>query len=129
MFSSLFVEISFLKEKMTKDNIRIITKADLFFGIFAGITVITGLLRMFYFGKGVDYYLINPLFIIKLVIFVLVGLLSVYPTITFLETRKVKDEIININHFNSIKLIIIVEVILLILIPFLAVLVTNGFGI
>ncbi len=51
---------------MTKTKLKVITKADLFFGIFAGITVISGLLRMFYFGKGVEYYLINSLFIIKL---------------------------------------------------------------
>lgn len=110
---------------MTKNSIRLIIKADLLFGIFAGITVITGLLRMFYFGKGVDYYLINPLFIIKLSIFVLIGLLSVYPTITFLKIRKVKDEVINMTQFNTIKLIITVEIILLLLIPFLAILVTN----
>lgn len=125
MFSSLIVEMSILNEKMTKNSIRLIIKADLLFGIFAGITVITGLLRMFYFGKGVDYYLINPLFIIKLSIFVLIGLLSVYPTITFLKIRKVKDEVINMTQFNTIKLIITVEIILLLLIPFLAILVTN----
>ncbi len=129
MFSSLIVEISLLNGKITKDNIRLITKADLFFGIFAGITVITGLLRMFYFGKGVDYYLINPLFIIKLTIFILVGLLSVYPTITFLKSRKVKDKVIILTDLKRIKLIVAVEIIFLLLIPFLGVLVRNGYGI
>ena len=126
LFSSLIVELIFLKREMTMDRAKIVAKADLSFGIFAGLTAIFGLLNMFYFGKGTDYYLRNTLFIIKLSAFILVGLLSTYPTITFLKIRKHKEDIIHLKSQQAIKLIIIVEIALLIIIPFLGVLVANG---
>jgi putative membrane protein len=45
-------------------------------------------LRVLYFGKGTDYYLNNPVFYIKLSIFLVVGLLSIYPTISFINWIK-----------------------------------------
>ena len=129
MFSSLIVEMSLLKHEITRKDMRLILEADLLFGVFAGITAVSGLLRMFYFGKGIDYYLINPLFIIKLAAFLIVGLLSVFPTITFLKIRKLRKDVSVINHYGIIKLIIRIEFILLLFIPLFAVLVTNGFGI
>ncbi len=129
MFSSLVVELTVLKKEMNRKEAGKLVKADLLFGIFAGLTAIFGLLRMFYYGKGVDYYLINPLFIIKLSAFILVGLLSIYPTITFLKLRKTKREIINLKQHKIIKLLIITEIAMLLIIPLLAVLVANGIGV
>lgn len=128
LFSSLIVELTFLKKEMDKDDLKKITKADLFFGIFAGLTVVLGLLRMFYFGKGVDYYLMNSLFTIKLSAFLIVGLLSIYPTVTFIKTRKVKSNVIHLQQYATIKRILMTELAILLFIPFLAVLVANGFG-
>lgn len=129
LFSSLIIELALLKKEMTKNDIKIITKADLFFGISAGVTVVLGLLRMYHFGKGVDYYLMNHLFIMKLSAFAIVGVLSIYPTITFLKARKIKEDKIQLENFKPIKLIILFEITILLIIPFLAVLVTNGLGI
>ena len=129
MFSSLVVELTVLKKEMNRKEAGKLVKADLLFGIFAGLTAIFGLLRMFYYGKGVDYYLINPLFIIKLSAFILVGLLSIYPTITFLKLRKTKREIINLKQHKIMKLLIITEIAMLLIIPLLAVLVANGIGV
>ena len=129
MFSSLVVELTVLKKEMTRKEAVTLVKADLFFGIFAGLTVVFGLLRMFYLGKGVDYYLMNPLFIIKLSVFILVGLLSVYPTVTFLKIRKSIEKKILINRYEKIKFIVVIEIIMLLILPLLAVLVANGFGV
>ncbi len=128
MFASLVVELTLLKKEMSRKNAAILIKADLSFGIFAILTAVFGLLRMFYFGKGVDYYLINPLFIIKLSAFILVGLLSIYPTVTFLKLRKNLEEKIFIKQYGKIKRIIFIEILMLLILPFLAVLVANGWG-
>lgn len=128
VFSSLLIEISYLNDKMTIQSVRTLTKADMFFGISAVVTVISGILRMLYFGKGIEFYLSNPLFIIKLSTFIGIGLLSIYPTITFIRAKKTKQKIMFIKHFKTIKMILIFELALLFLIPFLAILVTNGLG-
>ena len=53
----------------------------------------TGLLKYFLYGKGVAFYSHNYLMWIKLGMFTLVGLLSIYPTVYFLEWRKkIKEE-------------------------------------
>ena len=111
---------------MTSSNFVILKKADLFFVIFAGLTVFTGLFRMYYFGKGDDYYLSNPLFVLKFSLFIFIGLVSIYPTIQFVKSGKLKIEFIEFKHFNLIILLLIIKLILLLVIPFLAVLVAKG---
>jgi putative membrane protein len=62
LFSSLIIEIIFLKQNnMTIQSNGKILKVDLFFGISAGVILISGLLRMFNLGKGVDFLFIQPL--------------------------------------------------------------------
>jgi len=128
LFSALIVELSIIKKKMILDNLVLLRKADLFFGVFAGFTIITGLLRMYYFGKGDNYYLSNQIFIMKFLLFIIVGLLSIYPTVQFLKSRKLKSEFIELENFKTIKSLLIIELILLVLTPFLAVLVARGIG-
>lgn len=129
LFSTLIIEVNIIKKKMTNHNFRILKKADLFFGLFAILTISTGILRMYYFGKGVNYYLSNHLFLLKLLLFILVGLLSIYPTIQFLKLRKLKIEFIEFKHYKIILLLLRIELILLLIIPFFAVLVAKGIGI
>ena len=50
--------------------------------------LVDGLLRVFYFEKGADYYFSSGTFIAKLSLVVIVGLLSIVPTIEFLSSHK-----------------------------------------
>lgn len=47
-----------------------------------------GLLRVFYFEKGAYYYFHTWSFIAKLALFLIVGLVSIVPTLEFLSWRK-----------------------------------------
>jgi putative membrane protein len=111
---------------MTRSNFILLKKADLFFGIFALLTVATGLFRIYYYGKGEDYYLSNLIFVLKVSLFILVGLLSIYPALQFLKSRKLNIETVELKNFRIIRFLFIIEVILLLIIPFLAVLVAKG---
>jgi putative membrane protein len=51
-----------------------------------------GLLRVFHFEKGSLYYANSAAFIAKMTLFVIVALLSIYPTLTFLSWRKALAE-------------------------------------
>ncbi len=62
--------------------------ADLAFGASAGTILVVGFLRVFYFEKGSSYYFHSVPFIAKLTLFVIVSLLSIYPTVEFLSWRK-----------------------------------------
>ena len=65
-----------------------LVKADAVLGAAAGILLAVGLLRVFYFEKGEDYYFHSHAFLAKLSIFIAVGLLSIIPTMEFLSWRK-----------------------------------------
>jgi len=58
------------------------------YGITAVLLLVVGLLRVFHGIKGEDFYLHNPWFHAKIGTFVLVALLSIWPTLRFLRWRK-----------------------------------------
>jgi hypothetical protein len=57
-------------------------------GAAAGILLVVGLLRVFFFEKGADYYFHSHAFMTKFSIFIAVALLSIVPTLEFLSWRK-----------------------------------------
>jgi len=87
-FAALTVEVFNLKPEMTLDEAKRVAFADAAYGIAATAILITGILRVLYFGKGTDYYLNNPFFYAKMGVFIIVSLFSLYPTFTFLSWIK-----------------------------------------
>src|SRR5574338_1504766 len=71
------------------EEVRRIQRADLLYGISAGLLLIVGLLRVFFFEKGPAYYSHNPFFWLKMDAFLVVGLLSIDPTIRYLRWNKI----------------------------------------
>jgi len=57
-------------------------------GASATLLLVVGLLRVFFFEKGADYYFHSHAFMTKFSIFIAVALLSIIPTIEFLSWRK-----------------------------------------
>lgn len=126
LFSALMIELVILEKIMTNKKIALLKKADLIFGISSGLVILTGILRVYFFGKGVNYYVSNSLFILKISLFIIIGLLSIYPTITFIKSDKKGKEPQEINNFKLIRIILKVELILFLVIPLLAVFIANG---
>ena len=87
IFATVFVEWQTMSRTPTYAEARRIQLCDKWFGIFAGVVLVVGLLRVFYFEKGKAFYTSNPFFHAKLMLFVLVGLLSIYPTVRFIKWR------------------------------------------
>ena len=86
--AALVLQIALLTDSPTIEIAKRIQRADRAYGLMAILVLVMGLLRVFYFEKGADYYFGNTYFIIKLGLFVLVGLISAYPTITYLGWNK-----------------------------------------
>ncbi len=91
-FAALSVEILTLKKDLTLEAAWRIVMADSVYGLSALGVMITGILRVMYFGKGSDYYLGNHIFYTKIGLFIIVGLLSLYPTFFFIRwIEKLRD--------------------------------------
>lgn len=69
-------------------NPRRVLLADNFWGLSALILLVTGGMRAFSgFEKGTDYYLHQPLFHLKMTLFVLILLLELAPMVTLIKWR------------------------------------------
>ena len=91
-FAALTIEILTLKKDLSLENAWRIVIADSVYGLSATVVLVTGILRVMYFGKGADYYLGNHVFYTKIGIFIIVGLLSLYPTFFFIRwITKLRD--------------------------------------
>ena len=88
LFAALVVELILISEVLTVGTARRLQVADMVFGISAGVLIVVGLLRVFYFEKGAYYYFHTWTFIAKLTLFLIIGLVSIVPTREFLSWRK-----------------------------------------
>ena len=88
LVAALAAEMVLLKGEVTAQIARRLARIDAVYGASAGILLVVGLLRVFYFEKGAAYYFHSAPFIAKLALFVAVGLLSIYPTVTFRRWSK-----------------------------------------
>lgn len=123
----LISEYCLLQNEMSGNEIKRIFKIDGLYGFFALTIVAAGLILWFSVGKPAEYYTKNPIFHAKVGLYVIVGLLSLYPTRFLWKYRKASDvEIINVP--KNLKRVIAIELIILFLIPLLAALMAQGIG-
>jgi putative membrane protein len=88
LVSALTVEVVLLGGEIDLDAARRLQRADMALGLCAGVLLAVGLARVFFFEKGASYYFHSGPFIAKLVTFIVVALLSIFPTLVFLSWRK-----------------------------------------
>ncbi|MDQ5887933.1 MAG: hypothetical protein RL210_1829 [Pseudomonadota bacterium] len=129
MMALLAMEHLLFNEKLDLARSRLLLRIDALYGTLAGIQIGTGIWRM-WLEKGSAYYLSNPLFHAKIGLFALVGLLSLYPTLTFLAwrtgLRQQQAPQIAPGKARLVTMIIRLELLGLLLIPLLATLIADG---
>jgi putative membrane protein len=133
-FIALFVWIGaltsehlLLKPQMSRAEIARLARIDAVYGLSAVLVVAAGLTLWFGVGKPADFYSSNWIFHTKVGLAIIVGLLSIYPTVFFIKNRKgQEDEIIDIP--SNVKLLIRVQLTLMLIIPLLATLMAKGIG-
>ena len=132
VFAALFMELVLIKGELTFWSARKILLYDLVYGVAAGVLVVAGLLRVFYFEKGAHYYFHSIPLIAKLALFTIVGLLSIYPARVFLAWRPglKRGELpaLDDDRRHRIATIIHVELTGITLVILCAVLMAKGFG-
>jgi putative membrane protein len=87
LVAALAVELVLIRQELTLDTARKLPIIDAVLGASAGILLIVGLLRVFFFEKGAQYYWSSHAFLTKFAVFIIVALLSIVPTMEFLSWR------------------------------------------
>lgn len=118
-------------EWMNAAVVERLRKIDLIYGIAAVAVLVTGLLRVFLGAKGASWYASNPLFYVKLALFVAIGLLSIKPTLMFARwqrTLKASGALPGPAEIQKVRRLVMVQAHILPFIPLAAVFLARGFG-
>jgi len=136
-FAAIFSLVWFLAKEWTllragpaTLDVERIAKADLGFGILAVAVLLTGGLRAALGLKGWAFYAHNPVFHLKVTLFVVVGLVSIVPTLAFLRWRKARraDAAFRVPEaeWRRVRRCLVIELHLIALIPLAAVIMARG---
>ena len=122
----LIAEHIMLKPSLPLDSLRKLARIDGIYGAAAFVVLMAGLLMWFSVGKPASFYTGNPIFLLKVSLFVIMGLLSIYPTVFIIRAARARTATIEIPR--QIILLVRMELLLLCIIPLLAVLMAKGIG-
>jgi putative membrane protein len=124
LVAAIAVELVLIRD-LSERTARRLAITDAVLGMSAGVLLVVGLLRVFYFEKGAAYYFSNWAFLAKLALFLAVALLSIYPTVKFLSWRKKAPEA---GSVPAIRRILHLELLAVVLILLFAALMARGTG-
>ncbi len=88
LVSALAVEFILIGQELSLATARRLVFTDAVLGGSAAILLVVGLLRVFFFEKGADYYFHSHAFMTKFSVFIAVALLSIVPTLEFLSCAR-----------------------------------------
>ena len=127
--SVVFTQHMLLKKSMLRSELLKVHRLDLVYGIAAIVVFVTGMIQ--WIGEGyaqpAEIYSKNPVFHTKVTLFLLVGLLSVYPTIYYFKRKKGNPED-TVEISKGVIMTVRLELLLLFIIPLLATLMARGVG-
>jgi putative membrane protein len=125
--ASVLGEWWLIRPQHSRKEIQQLSRFDAVYGISVLIAIAAGFTLWFVVGKPAAYYTNNSIFLLKVGLAVLLGILSAYPSIHFARHKKGNEE----DNISTPKLVIHMiraEAILIFIIPFLATLMARGFG-
>jgi putative membrane protein len=127
LFGVLFAELIAVRKGMDKAMVTRIAAVDLWYGILAALIIIVGFSRAVFAAKGWTYYQRNGFFWAKIGTFAVIGLLSVPPTIRFIQWRKAGVAPSD-SQVTSVRRYLHAEVVLFALLPIFAAAMARGYG-
>jgi putative membrane protein len=132
LFGALVAELVLTKSELTLTSARSLLRMDAAYGMSAMLLIVVGFLRVFYTEKGATYYFGSAPFILKISLFVIVGLLSIKPTREFLSWRAMLTQqqlpVFSDDKRRIIRRTIHIELTLLVIILLCAALMARGIG-
>jgi len=125
---ALVSEHILLQKRMTRSQLGVVARVDAVYGM-AALTLLAAGLTLWLggFGKPTAFYSGNWIFHTKISLFLVIGLLSIYPTVFFIRSRKGNaGEVVEVP--SKVFWLLRCELALLAIIPLLAGLMAKGIG-
>jgi len=132
LFGFLTAEAVLIRRTLDREGVRLLGRVDLWYFGSAIAVLATGIARMSLGAKGTDFYLSAWPIYVKLGLFLVVGTMSVYPTLAFIRWRR------ELGHDHAwtlpppqqrtMRRMVMIEIHLAALIPAVAVVMSRGLG-
>lgn len=128
----LAAELAIMRRGFKGERVALLGIVDLGFGISAAVVLVAGFLRVFYGATDPAFYLGNWVFWAKIGAFLVVGLLSLPPTLTIFAWRR--EALIDAEFtppdaaITRVRRFMLAEVAVLPLIPVFAAMMARGIG-
>lgn len=124
--SALVAQHVLLKAEINQQQLKQLKVIDRVYGVSAFVVLLSGLALLLWVGKPAEFYAKNPVFHIKMTLFVLMAVLSLAPTIFLIKQKSANVQQIQVPKY--LIHIVRFESLLLILIPLAAVFMAAGVG-
>jgi putative membrane protein len=132
LFGFLTAEAMLIRATLDANGIRLLGRIDLWYFGAAMVVLVTGFLRLGLGAKGADFYLASWPIYVKIGLFLLVAIVSIYPTMAFMRWRRMleRDPAWRPEEGERIRYrkLVMAEVHLVALIPVFAVIMARGLG-
>jgi putative membrane protein len=126
LIATLAIQNVLMRPSLNREELQRLVRVDALYGLSALVTLSAGLTLWLWVGKSSAFYSQNPLFLAKIGLFAVIGVLSLWPTRFLLRARKPNSE--NTHIPNSVRLIKRVELLMFWSLPFLATAMARGLG-
>jgi putative membrane protein len=130
LVSAVAIEFVLIRSELTLSSARRLQVTDLVLGIAAGALLVVGLLRVFFFEKGAAYYFHSHAFLAKFALFIVIGLLSIIPTMEFLSwSRAIKAgqvPVVEAKKLRRVTMVIHIELAAIVIILLCAAIMARG---
>lgn len=116
-------------EWMNAAVVQRLARVDMIYAASAVLVLLTGVARTVWGVKGAGWYWSQPLLHIKFTLFVVIGLLSIRPTLTFIRWKKAlaaNGSLPTATEVRSTRRLVMVQAHLMLLIPLAAVMLARG---
>jgi putative membrane protein len=127
LFGVLFAELVLVRKGVDAATIGRVGRIDLMYGAVAGLIVAVGFGRAFFAAKGWAYYSHNLFFHLKVGTFLVIGLLSIPPTLAYIRWRR-GGITPNDAQVAGVRRWLLAELVLFALLPAFAAAMARGYG-
>ena len=125
--SALALEMVLFRTEVSGAVAKRLARIDAFYGASALAVLGSGLMKLLVYGKPASYYMQNGLFHVKITLFAVAVLLSIYSTIKFIKNRNTPSDATAV-YPGAIGVLLKIQLVLLLTIPMLAVMMARGYG-
>jgi putative membrane protein len=123
-------ETMLLRRSLSRQAVVQLQGVDRWYGITAGLVVVSGIALAVFGLKGPAYYMHNPIFWTKIGVFAVIALLSIVPTVAFLRWNKRLGTdgslVLDDAEYGRLRGLLWIQIGLFTLLPLCAALMANG---